>query len=138
LEMARRNAARLEPVLACPVEFRAGSLFAPVRDLRVAVVVSNPPYIACGEAPELPPAVRDWEPPIALFSGGDGMGATAAIIRGAAELLEPGGFLAIEVDSRRAALGAELAMADGRYGEVSVRLDLAGRERILLATRKAT
>ena len=64
------------------------------------------------------------------------MAATAGIIRDAAGVLEPGGVLALEVDSRRASLAAELALADGRYRDVSVTLDLTGRERILLARRK--
>jgi methylase of polypeptide subunit release factors len=50
-------------------------------------------------------------------------------------VLEPGGLLALEVDSRRASLAAELALADGRYRNVAVRLDLTGRERILVARR---
>jgi release factor glutamine methyltransferase len=136
LAVARANVERLAPALRAPVELRHGSLVAPVRDVRARVVVSNPPYIAYGEAGALPRTVRDWEPPVALFSGGDGMTATAEIIRGAAGILEAGGVLALEVDSRRASLAAELALADGRYRDVSVRLDLAGRERILLARRK--
>ena len=51
------------------------------------------------------------------------------------EILESGGLLALEVDSRRAALAAEMALADGHYSDVTVRPDLAGRERILLARR---
>jgi methylase of polypeptide subunit release factors len=50
-------------------------------------------------------------------------------------VLEAGGLLALEIDSRRASLAAELALADGHYRDVSVRLDLAGRERFLLARR---
>jgi release factor glutamine methyltransferase len=136
LAVARANVARLAPALRAPVELRRGALVAPVQDVRARAVVSNPPYIAYEEAPALPRSVRDWEPPIALFSAGDGMTVTAALIRGAAAVLEPGGLLALEVDSRRASLAAELALADGRYRDVSVRLDLAGRERILLARRK--
>jgi release factor glutamine methyltransferase len=79
--------------------------------------------------------VRDWEPPIALFTGDRGLAATARLIREAASILEPGGLLAVEVDSRRAPLAAELAHADARYRDVAVRLDLTGRARILLATR---
>ncbi|HEX5435984.1 MAG TPA: peptide chain release factor N(5)-glutamine methyltransferase [Gemmatimonadaceae bacterium] len=138
LEVARQNAQRLAPVLRCPVELRAGSLLAPLAGVRAAVVVSNPPYIAAGEAPELPSSVRDWEPPVALFSGVDGMAATLHLIRAAAPLLEPGGLLALEVDVRRASLAVAAAEASGDYAQVSLRLDLAGRERILLATRKAS
>jgi len=56
-------------------------------------------------------------------------------VREAADVLEPGGLLAIEVDSRRAALAAECAASDGRYTQVRVRLDLTGRERYVLARR---
>jgi release factor glutamine methyltransferase len=135
LSVARANVQRLAPSMKAPLEFRAGSLLAPVRDVRARVVVSNPPYIAHDEAAALPRSVRDWEPPVALFSASGGMAATTQIIRDAPDILESGGVLAIEVDSRRAALAAEAALADGRYGDVSVRLDLTGRERILLARR---
>jgi release factor glutamine methyltransferase len=135
LEVAAGNAARLGPALRAPVELRHGSLLAPVEGVRARAIVSNPPYIAHDEAPALPRSVRDWEPAVALFSADGGMAATARLIRGAAALLEPGGVLALEVDARRASLAAELALADGRYREIAVRLDLAGRERILLATR---
>jgi hypothetical protein len=40
------------------------------------------------------------------------------------------------VDCRRAATVAELVSADRRYREVGVRLDLAGRERFVMARRK--
>jgi release factor glutamine methyltransferase len=135
LDVARANAARLRGALRAPVEFRAGAWFAPLAGVRARVVVSNPPYIALDEAPALPPSVRDWEPAVALFSADSGMRDLACIIRGAPAVLEPRGLLALEVDSRRASLAAELALADGRYRDVAVRLDLAGRERILLARR---
>ncbi len=137
LEVARANAARLGASTPAPVEFlfRAGAWFAPLAGVRARVVVSNPPYIAHEEATAMPPAVRDWEPPVALFSADSGMRDIACIIRGAPAILEPGGLLALEVDSRRASLAAELALADGRYRDVAVRLDLAGRERILMARR---
>jgi release factor glutamine methyltransferase len=135
LRVAAANARRLAGALRAPVGFRAGSVAVPLRGVRARVVASNPPYIAHEEAASLERSVRDWEPPVALYSGSGGMAATAAIVAGAPEVLEPGGLLALEVDARRASLAAELALADGRYRDVSVRLDLAGRERILLARR---
>jgi release factor glutamine methyltransferase len=136
LAVARRNAELLGVALRTPVEFRHGSLLAPVRGARVRAVVSNPPYVAYPEAPALPASVRDWEPSIALFSGADGLIATTAIVRDAADVLERGGLLALEVDSRRASLVAELALVHGAYRDVSVRLDLAGQERFVLALRR--
>jgi release factor glutamine methyltransferase len=136
LVVARRNATALAGALRTPVEFRHGSLLAPVGDVRAAVVVSNPPYIAFGEAEELPPSVRDWEPALALLSGDNGMAATAGILRDAASILEPGGVLALEVDTRRAVLVAELAAVDARYENIAVQLDLTGRERFVIARRR--
>jgi release factor glutamine methyltransferase len=135
LSVARQNAARLAGALRATVEFRHGSLLAPVQDLRASVIVSNPPYIAYHEAADLPSSVRDWEPTLALLSGPDGMSATNAIIRGAAELLQKDGILALEVDTRRASLAAESLAVDPRYREIAVRLDLAGRERFIIARR---
>ena len=142
LEVARTNAERLQfterrapSAGRPPLEFRAGAWLAPVADVRARIIASNPPYIAYEEAAALPLSVRDWEPPTALLSGDSGMRDIAYIIRGAPAVLEPGGLLALEIDSRRASLAAELALADGHYRDVAVRLDLAGRERILTARR---
>ena len=135
LDVARQNLQLVDGALQSRVELRHGSLLAPVRAERARVLVSNPPYIALSEADALPASVRDWEPCVALFGGADGMGAIAALIHGGPSVLEPGGLLALEVDTRRASLAAELAACDGRYEDVRVHLDLAGRERFLFARR---
>lgn len=135
LAVARRNLVMLGAALRAPVELRHGAQLAPVRELRASVVVSNPPYVAHDEAAALPRVVRDWEPALALFSGDGGLATTHAIVREAASVLEPGGLLALEVDCRRASLVAELAASDGRYERIAVHLDLAGRERFVLARR---
>lgn len=135
LAVARGNADRMRGALRSEMDFRHGSLLAPLTGERLDVLVSNPPYVAHSEAAELPPMVRDWEPPVALFSGSDGMAATAALVRGAAGVLQPGALLALEVDCRRAAIAAELLAVRACFEDVAVRLDLAGRERFVLARR---
>jgi len=136
LEVARRNRDALAASLRAPVELLHGSVLAPLLDVRARAVVSNPPYIAMGEAATLPPSVRDWEPAVALFSGADGLAATARVVREAADVLEPGGVLAVEVDVRRASLVAELVAREQRLHAVRVELDLTGRERYVLARRQ--
>jgi release factor glutamine methyltransferase len=111
-------------------------VLAPVLDVRARAVVSNPPYIAMSEATTLPASVRDWEPAVALFGGVDGLAATARLVREAAEVLEPGGVLAVEVDVRRASLVAELVARERRLHAIRVELDLTGRERYVLARRQ--
>jgi len=150
LEVARGNAERL----GARVDFVAGSLLTAL-DVRcstleagrrasnlerqtpnVAAIVSNPPYISFSEIEQLPNSVRDWEPAVALLSSHDGMATTAQLVRQAAARLETGGLLALEVDARRASLVAELVSSNNWYRDVSVQLDLAGRERFVLATRR--
>jgi|SRR5687768_1330770 len=135
LQVAAINLQRCARVLQSPVELAAGSFIAPVSGLRATVIVSNPPYVAFAEMEALPSSVRDWEPPLALFSGHDGMTATSAIVRGAETVLASGGILALEVDERRASLVSDLLMRRGAFADVGVRLDLTGRERFVFATR---
>lgn len=133
LAVARVNAASL----GARVEFLHGDLLAPLpAALRADIIVSNPPYIAHEESVALPRAVRDWEPATALFSAEQGMAATRRLARQAATRLAPGGLLAIEVDARRASLAAELVGSEPEMEGVTVKLDLAGRERFVLATRR--
>jgi len=136
LEVAERNAAFVRDDLRAPVEFVNGSLLAPLAGLCVRALVSNPPYIAFGEVDELPASVRDWEPPLALLSGDEGLAATRAIVREAPRVLENGGLLALEVDTRRASLVAEALASNESYRDVAVHLDLTGRERFVLARRR--
>jgi release factor glutamine methyltransferase len=136
LSVARHNASAIGTSLITPIEFRHGSLLAPVGEVRARAVVANPPYIAFDEASSLPASVRDWEPPVALLSADNGLADTARLIRQAGAQLEDGGLLALELDARKASLVSEMVSADGRYADVTVRLDLAGRERFLFARRR--
>jgi release factor glutamine methyltransferase len=135
LAVAQSNVDENHP-LRTPVELMHGSLLAPLAEKRADVIVANPPYIALGEAADLPPSVRDWEPAVALYSGADGMTATAQLVREAGGILEPGGLLAIEVDVRRASIAAELVNRDQRFHTIHIELDLTGRERFVLATKR--
>lgn len=136
LDVARRNAARHADDMDTTLTLLQCDLLPPPASRRpLAAVVSNPPYVSFGEILELPRSVRDWEPPVALYSGADGLAHTTRLVRHAAERLAPGGLLALESDARRASLVAELVATDGRYANVEVRLDLAARERFVLATR---
>ena len=128
--LARENVARVRPLV--PVEIREGDLLAPLTGERLCAIVSNPPYLTEAEYGDLDPAVRSWEPRVALASGPDGLDATRALLAGARPFLEPGGFLALEIDERRADAVRALAQAY-RWPHVAVYDDLFGRPRYLLA-----
>jgi len=130
--LARENVALVRPPV--PVEIREGDLLAPLAqgERRYSAIVSNPPYLTEAEYAALDPAVRLFEPREALVSGVDGLTATRALLAGARALLEPGGFVALEIDERRAEEVRALAL---RYDWSRVALydDLFGRPRFLLA-----
>jgi release factor glutamine methyltransferase len=136
LDVARANLAAIPPDKRSVIEFRSGNLLEPLSGDLLRAIVSNPPYISPLEEGDLPPGVRDWEPSLALFSEEDGMAAIRGIVRGAAALLEPGGLLAVEIDSRRAGVARECAETDTRFRDVEIRTDLTGRERFLVARRQ--
>ncbi|KAJ7680565.1 S-adenosyl-L-methionine-dependent methyltransferase [Mycena polygramma] len=68
------------------------------------VITSNPPYISWSEYTELPPSVKDWEDPRALFGGPDGLSFYHAIAALAARegFLNPGAVVAVEVGEKQA------------------------------------
>ena len=134
LDVARGNAEAAG--LADRVELRAGTLFEPLApDERFHVVVSNPPYVAAGEAGELEPEVAQWEPGGALYAGEAGMDVLDALVAGVARHLEPGGLLALEVGLGQAEAVAGGIRAAGGFDAPRIRRDLAGRQRIVLAGR---
>lgn len=137
LALARSNLDVLAPNVRGRIEFRQGDLLEPLRGERYRAVVSNPPYISPSEAGELPAGVKDWEPPLALFSEDDGMAAIRSLVRGAPDVLEPGGVLVLEIDARRSGIARECAERDSRWRHVEIRLDLTGRERFLVALAHA-
>lgn len=133
LAVARDNGLRL----GLEVEWLEGDLLAPVRGRLVDAVVSNPPYLTADEYRSLDASVKDWEPAGALVSGEDGLDATRRLLLDALQALRPGGLLALELDSSRAAVTAALAAAAG-WQDVAVIRDLFGRDRFLTARRGST
>ena len=128
--LACENAALVPP--SVPVEVREGDLLAPLAGERYRAIVSNPPYLTEAEYASLDPAVRLFEPREALVSGADGLTATRALLAGARALLQPGGFVALEIDERRAGAVRALALRHD-WSRVAVYDDLFGRPRFLLA-----
>jgi release factor glutamine methyltransferase len=134
LEVARANREAAAP--DAPVEFREGSLFAPVAGERFDVVVSNPPYVGAEERDALDAEVRDWEPAGALFAGAGGLDILRPLVAGAPAHLAPGGLLAMEMGAAQADAVCALVRETGAFTDPRVIRDLAGRDRIVLAEKK--
>lgn len=119
------------------VEFVLGDLCAPLCQGIFDALISNPPYLSAAEYGSLDRSVRDWEPALALVSGEDGLEATSRLLRDGRAVLRPGGWLALEVDCSRAQVTANRAGGLG-WEDVTIHMDLFGRERYLLARRSET
>ena len=126
LAVARDNAIRLG---APGVDFRHGHLFAgsaPPFDL----IVSNPPYVPGRDRDTLPPDVRLFEPPGALFSGEDGLDLIRELVPTARRGLAPGGALMLEIGVGQADDVRALLEAEG-FSRVQHQKDLQGIPRII-------
>jgi release factor glutamine methyltransferase len=98
-------------------------------------LLSNPPYLALGEAPHLPPTVRDHDPRRALFSGDDGLLAIRHLLDTAPRYLTPGGLLVFEIGfGQGTAVETEIRRRPTwTFGRIEP--DLEGIPRIALARR---
>lgn len=103
---------------------------------KLDLVTANPPYVPDEEMAALPRDVRDFEPRLALASGSDGLDLTRRIVAAAAEMLAPGGVLAIEVMAGSAEAVAELFAAAGLVDR-AVERDYGGHDRIVSGSRPA-
>ena len=136
LDVARANTAGLG-MPGAAVRFGHGSWFAalpPTLRGQLAVVVSNPPYIAHDDE-RVQEAVRAWEPSIALFADDNGLAHVSTLAAGSAEWLRSGGWLVVEIGSGQAAAVVDVLQAAG-LADVEVRPDLAGHDRIAIARKR--
>lgn len=129
LQIAAENADKLR--VSERVRFVEGDLFEPVSGERFDAVVSNPPYLARAESASLPPELA-YEPEVALFGGEDGLSVLRPLVARAGDALQPGGWLAVEIDPRQAGTVRHACEAAG-LRNVEVLRDLARRERVVVA-----
>ncbi|OGS94078.1 MAG: protein-(glutamine-N5) methyltransferase, release factor-specific [Gallionellales bacterium RIFCSPLOWO2_02_FULL_57_47] len=125
LEIAQLNAQRLDLKSA---RFLQGDWFSALHDERFDIVVSNPPYIAAGDAHLARGDVR-FEPRSALVSGAEGLDDIRRITAQAKAHLNPDGWLLFEHGYDQAAQVRALLQQAGFTAVFSAR-DLAGIERV--------
>lgn len=126
LEVARRNARRHQ----ARADFLQCDLASALTG-RFDLIVANPPYIPPEEIAALQPEVRDHEPRLALDGGPGGTALYPRIAAEAERLLEPGGWLVVEIgyqgeEAVRSAFGPA-------WSELATEHDLAGWPRVVRA-----
>jgi release factor glutamine methyltransferase len=123
LVVARENASRL----GLDVRFVQADLLEGL-DEAVDAVLANLPYVAQGA--ELPPEIRLYEPPGALFAGPDGLEQLRRLVAMARAVP----LLGLEVGFDQAPPVAELLEMAG-FGALERLRDLAGHERVVVGRR---
>ncbi|HEV3261388.1 MAG TPA: peptide chain release factor N(5)-glutamine methyltransferase [Gemmataceae bacterium] len=132
LAVAQRNAARHG--VAERMRFLLGDLFGPIpAGERFDFLLSNPPYIAREHVGGLPPGVRDYEPHLALDGGPGGYAVLDRLLLRAAEYLEPGGHLILEIGAAQEEAARQRITARGGYELFPTIHDYSGHARVLRA-----
>lgn len=103
LQVAARNVANYG--LEERIELLQSDLFQAVQGRTYDVIISNPPYVKQASMQTLPLEYQR-EPALALASGADGLDHVRAIVDQAAQHLNPGGILVVELGHNRAAAEA--------------------------------
>jgi ribosomal protein L3 glutamine methyltransferase len=116
LQVAARNVA--DYGLDNRVELLQSDLFQGVRGRTYDVIVSNPPYVNQPAMQALPPEYQR-EPALALASGADGLDHVRVIVSQAAQHLNPGGILVVELGHNRAAAEAAFPHLEFTWPETS-------------------
>jgi release factor glutamine methyltransferase len=129
VNIARENAATiLGDALSDKLQLILGDWYQPVGAAKFHLIVSNPPYVAVGDAHVTQGDLRH-EPIQALTSGSDGLDAIRKIIHGATDHLHHGGWLLIEHGyDQMEACGALLKQAG--FSPIFCEKDLAGIPRV--------
>lgn len=121
------------------IKFLQGDMLAPLEAEgltgRIDLLLSNPPYVAEEEWPNLMRDVRDYEPRAALVSEGDPLKYYRVLAGGAREFLAPGGRLMVEVGAGRAGAVKDVFANAGLRDVEGVR-DYEKIERVIIG-RKA-
>lgn len=133
LTTAKQNAKRLK----AHVDFYQGDLLTPWTEngWKADVIVSNPPYIPDEELLRLDPLVADHDPRLALAGGEDGLDVYRRLAAQLPEVLHRHGFVAFEIGvGQSEAVSRLIKGALGPNVEISIKKDINGKERIVLAT----
>lgn len=100
---------------------------------KVDLLISNPPYIP-NEMIPVYPEVHLHDPKLALYGGVDGLDLVRKVDQRARDLVRPGGKLVIEHADMQGSQVRQI-LVDSGWQNVYTGKDLAGRDRMVIATR---
>ena len=125
--VAKENAQENEAV----VSFLVGDMLQPLieRDVKVDILISNPPYIPKEEVME--ESVVNYEPHVALFGGEDGLKFYRVIFENAPQILKEKAMMAFEMGYNQGEILSDLARSYFPEAKIEVIKDMNGKNRML-------
>lgn len=103
---------------------------------RFDLIVSNPPYISAEAMRTLDRGILDWEPHVALTSGGDGLASYRHIAQNVANYLNPNGMLLVEIGWDQSERVLDIFTAAG-FGDCCCVKDITGKDRVVRVCKHA-
>lgn len=127
VKVAKKNANDNEAI----VSFMVGDMLQPLidRDLKVDILISNPPYIPSQE--EMEASVVDYEPHVALFGGEDGLKFYRIIFENASKVLNDKAMMAFEIGYNQKQAMSTLVEEYFPEATYEVIKDMSGKDRML-------
>lgn len=117
----------------CDRDTRDGDNPEPTHELKVDMVVSNPPYVP-ENTPISPEVAAD--PHDAVFAGADGMSVIVPMMAVVEDLSSPGTVVAVEHDELNGPVTSQ-CLNDHGFTDAEMHKDLAGRDRFVTGIRAA-
>ena len=105
------------------------------RRLLFDLVVANPPYVPVTDTPHLSKTVSEFEPPLALYGGGDGLDPLRVLLADLPAFLHTEAVFVFEFGYGQAKDVSALVEASGAFRLTAMRLDAAGIPRTATALR---
>ncbi|MFT4079917.1 peptide chain release factor N(5)-glutamine methyltransferase [Rhodomicrobium sp.] len=134
LRTARRNFARLG--FASRSIFLCGDWGSALADATFDIITCNPPYIETADIAGLSAEVRDFDPPLALDGGKDGLKAYRDIVPQVSRILRMSGIVIFETGHRQARSVRDLLTELDVGFQTEIFADLAGIERAVAGVRQ--
>ncbi len=113
--------------------FQGNGFHAVAPAANIALIVSNPPYIPSQQLPSLMPEVQ-YDPPLALDGGTDGMQYHRLLIQEAAQRLAPQGKLLLEIAHDQAP-AIQAVLQQYRFAAITTHQDFLEHPRVVTATK---
>lgn len=133
IQIAKLNAEK--NVVWKKMQFIESDLFCNINETNLDAIVSNPPYIETAVIAELSNQVKN-EPHLALDGGEDGLKFYKTIAEQAPKYLKSGGKLFFEIGYNQKNNVTDILNSNAEYYNIYSKKDLAGNDRIVVATRR--